>query len=236
MEIQANNINIPQNEVDELREQLDLFKQRQDQPIMETQTNNNNIPQNEVDELRQQLALFKQRLDQQEIISDRLMRRSMNARISIFTKTSVIADIAVLLMMPLVFWVFSKMGISWYLGLIVLLGVIIELAYNIICHRRIQQLFTEGNDLLTVRRGLLKFKKGERRLMLISLPLLALWALALCWQLGVFADNPTGRVAAIGIRAGIGFFIGSLIVFCGYFWEMRRVNHSIREIDELSAE
>jgi hypothetical protein len=164
------------------------------------------------------------------------MRRSMNARISIFTKTSVIADIAVLLMMPLVFWVFSKMGISWYLGLIVLLGVIIELAYNIICHRRIQQLFTEGNDLLTVRRGLLKFKKGERRQMLISLPLLALWALALCWQLGVFADNPAGRVAAIGIRAGIGFFIGSLIVFCGYFWEMRRVNHSIREIDELSAE
>ena len=203
---------------------------------METQTNNSNIPQNEVDELREQLALFKHRLDQQEIISDRLMRRSMNARISIFTKTSVIADIAVLLMMPLVFWVFSKMGISWYLGLIVLLGVIIELAYNIICHRRIQQLFTEGNDLLTVRRGLLKFKKAERQAMLISLPLLALWALALCWQLGVFADNPTGRVAAIGIRAGIGFFIGSLIVFCGYLWEMRRVNHSIREIDELSAE
>jgi hypothetical protein len=203
---------------------------------METQTNNSNIPQNEVDELREQLALFKHRLDQQEIISDRLMRRSMNARISIFTKTSVIADIAVLLMMPLVFWAFSKMSVSWYLTLILLLGVIIELAYNIICHRRIQQLFTEGNDLLTVRRGLLKFKKAERQAMLISLPLLALWALALCWQLGVFADNPTASVAAIGIRVGIGFCIGTLIVFCGYFWEMHRVNRSIREIDELSAE
>lgn len=203
---------------------------------METQTNNSNIPQNEVDELREQLALFKHRLDQQEIINDRLMRRSMNARISVFTKTGVIADLVGLLMMPLVFWVFSKMGVSWYLGLIVLLGVIIELAYNIICHRRIQQLFTEGNDLLTVRRGLLKFKKAERQAMLISLPLITLWALALCWQLGVFADNPTERVAAIGIRAGIGFFIGLLIVSCGYFWEMHRVNRSIREIDELSAE
>lgn len=28
----------------------------------------------------------------------------------------------------------------------------------------------------------------------------------------------------------------TLIVFCGYFWEMHRVNRSIREIDELSAE
>ena len=203
---------------------------------METQTNNNNIPQNEVDELREQLALFKQRLDQQEIISDRLMRRSMNARISVFTKTGVIADIVVLLMTPLVFWVFSKMGVSWYLGLIAFLGVIVELAYNITCHRRIQRLFTEGNNLLTVRRGLLEFKKRARLQMLISLPLITLWALALCWQLGVFADNPTERVAAIGIRAGIGFFIGSLIVFCGYFWEMHRINRSIREIDELSVE
>jgi hypothetical protein len=203
---------------------------------METQTNNNNIPQNEVDELREQLALFKHRLDQQEIINDRLMRRSMNARISIFTKTSVIADIVVLLMMPFVFWAFSKMSVSWYLTLILLLGVIVELAYNIICHRQIQRLFTEGNDLLTVRRGLLKFKKAERQAMLISLPLITLWALALCWQLGVFADNPTASVAAIGIRVGIGFCIGTLIVFCGYFWEMHRVNRSIREIDELSAE
>jgi hypothetical protein len=203
---------------------------------METQTNNNNIPQNEVDELREQLALFKQRLDQQEIISDRLMRRSMNARISIFTRTGVIADIVVLLIMPLVFWAFSKIGASWYFGLILLLGVIVELAYNITCHRRIQRLFTEGNDLLTVRRGLLKFKKAERQAMLISLPLITLWALALCWQLGVFADNPTESVAAIGIRVGIGFCIGTLIVFCGYFWEMHRVNRSIREIDELSAE
>lgn len=203
---------------------------------METQTNNNNIPQNEVDELREQLALFKQRLDQQEIISDRLMRRSMNARISIFTRTGVIADIVVLLIMPLVFWAFSKIGASWYFGLILLLGVIVELAYNITCHRQIQRLFTEGNDLLTVRRGLLKFKKAERQAMLISLPLITLWALALCWQLGVFADNPTASVAAIGIRVGIGFCIGTLIVFCGYFWEMHRVNRSIREIDELSAE
>ncbi len=203
---------------------------------METQTNNSNIPQNEVDELREQLALFKQRLDQQEIISDRLMRRSMNARISVFTKTGVIADIVVLLMTPLVFWVFSKMGVSWYLGLIAFLGVIVELAYNITCHRRIQRLFTEGNNLLTVRRGLLEFKKRARLQMLISLPLITLWALALCWQLGVFADNPTESVAAIGIRVCIGFFIGLLIVSCGYFWEMHRVNRSIREIDELSAE
>jgi len=59
---------------------------------MENQINNNPVPMDEVDELRQQLAQFKQRIDQQEIINDRLMRHSMNARISIFTRTSVILD------------------------------------------------------------------------------------------------------------------------------------------------
>ena len=101
---------------------------------METQTNNNNLHENEVDDLRQQLAQFKQRLNQQEIISDRLMRHSMNARISIFTKSSVISDAIGLLAMPFILLAFHKIGISWYLSVITLLAVIVELIYNIICH------------------------------------------------------------------------------------------------------
>ena len=203
---------------------------------METQTNNNNIPQNEVDELREQLALFKQRLDQQEIISERLMRRSMNARISIFTKWSVITDIIGLLCMPFVFWAFHMVGIPWYMGFIVVVGIVVEMTYGIIGHRKLQQLFTTNNDMLSIRRGLLKFKRNERLQMLISLPLFFLWVLVLCWQLGAFSDDPTGRGAAFGANIAIGVSIGLLIAFGIYFWEMRRVNHSIREIDELSAE
>ena len=203
---------------------------------METQTNNNNIPQNEVDELREQLALFKQRLDQQEIISDRLMRRSMNARISIFTKGSVIADIFGLLMMPLIILALHMAGASWYMGIVIVIAIIAELAYNIVAHRKLNQLFTTDNDMLTVRRGLIKFKRNEHLQMLISIPLIFLWALALCWQLGAFSDDPTGRGAVFGANIAIGGSIGLLIAFGIYLWEMRRINRSIREIDELSAE
>ena len=203
---------------------------------METQTNNNNIPQNEVDELREQLALFKQRLDQQEIISDRLMRRSMNARISIFTKGSVIADIFGLLMMPLIILALHMAGASWYMGIVIVIAIIAELAYNIVAHRKLNQLFTTDNDMLTVRRGLIKFKRNEHLQMLISIPLIFLWALALCWQLGAFSDNPTANGAVFGANIAIGGSIGLLIAFGIYLWEMRRINRSIREIDELSAE
>lgn len=202
---------------------------------METQTNNNNIPQNEVDELREQLALFKQRLDQQEIISDRLMRRSMNARISVFTKWSVITDIIGLLCTPVILFGLHAIGVSWYLGAILLVMIVIELAFNIAAHRQLQCLFSEGNDLLTVRRGLLRFKKNERLWMLIAVPLLFVWLLAFYWQQGIFSGEITGTAASGLVVSVIGFVLGLLICFVFFAWEMHRVNRSIREIDELSA-
>ena len=201
---------------------------------METQTNN--TPVNEVEELRQQLALFKQRLDQQEIVNDRLLRHSMNARLNIFTKTSVVMDAIGLLLMPIILIAFHAIGVPWYLGAFVLLMVIIELAYNIVAHRRLQRLFTDGNDLLTVRRGLLRFKKTERLWTLIAVPLIIVWLLAFYWQQGIFSGELTGAAASGLVTSAIGVFFGLLFCFGFYVWEMHRVNLSIREIDELSAE
>jgi len=201
---------------------------------METQTNN--TPVNEVDELRQQLALFKQRLDQQEIVNDRLLRHSMNARLSIFTRISVIMDAIGLLVMPIILIALHAIGVPWYIGAFILLMVVVELVYNIIAHRRLQRLFTDGNDLLTVRRGLLRFKKTERLWTLIAVPLLIVWLLAFYWQQGIFSGELSGAAASGLVTSAIGAFFGLLFCFGFYAWEMHRVNLSIREIDELSAE
>ena len=197
---------------------------------MESQINNNPVPMDEVDELRQQIAQFKQRLDQQEIINDRLMRHTINARISIFTKTFIIADAIGLLIMPFTFWLFNKIGISWHVSLIILLMLIFELVCNIICYRKLQHLFTDGNDLLTVRRGLLKHKRFNRIQMLIEMPLILLWVFAIFWQLEVFAHTRDL------IQMSLAVFIGLLIGIGSFAWEMHRINNSIREIDDLATE
>ena len=203
---------------------------------METQTNNNNLHENEVDDLRQQLAQFKQRLNQQEIISDRLMRHSMNARISIFTKSSVISDAIGLLAMPFILLAFHKIGISWYLSVITLLAVIVELIYNIICHRKLQRLFTGGNDLLTVRRGLLKFRRAERIQMFIAVPFIILWVLVYYWQRGIFTNELTAASTRGLVASAVVIFFGLIFGFCFYFCEMHRVNQSVREIDDLAKD
>ena len=203
---------------------------------MENQINNNPVPMDEVNELRQQVAQFKQRIDQQEIINDRLMRHSMNARISVFTRTSVVLDAIGLLMMPLILWGLDTMGASWWFGAIVLLAVIAELTYNIICHRKLQRLFTDGNDLLTVRRGLLEFKRTERIQTFIAVPLIFFWMIALYWQTGVF-DHKLSVAGTKGLITSILCIILGLLVCFGFFaWEMHRVNNSIREIDDIAKE
>lgn len=203
---------------------------------METQTNNSTLPENEIDNLRQQLAQFKQRLNQQEIINDRIMRHSMNARISIFTKSSVISDSIGLLAMPFLLLAFHKVGISWYFGIVTLLAIIIELIYNIICHKRLQRLFTGGNDLMTVRRGLLKFRRAERLQMLIAVPFIILWVLAFCWQSGIFDHELSSSGTKGVVSLAVGVFFGLLICFGVFFCEMHRVNKSVREIDDLTTD
>ncbi|MBQ8098262.1 MAG: hypothetical protein IJ244_01930 [Bacteroidaceae bacterium] len=203
---------------------------------METQTNHNTIPVNEMDDLREQIALFKQRLNQQEIINDRLMRHSMNARLGIFTKASVIIDVIGLFLTPIIFVALHRIGIPWYFGIVVPLMVIAELAYNISSHRLLQRLFAVGTDLVSVRRGLLRFKRTERLWMLISVPLILLWMLAFYWQMGLFSGELTGKSAAGIVMSAMGIFFGLLFCFIFFAWEMHRVNHSIREIDELSRE
>lgn len=201
---------------------------------METQANHN-TPLSEIDDLRQQLALFKQRLDQQEIIKDRMMRRSMHARFSPFTKVSVISDFIVLLISPIIFVALNKAGFPWYFGAIVVLMTFIELIYNITVHRQVQRLFNDGNDLLTVRRGLLSFKRKERMWMLIAVPFVFLWLLAFYWKVGLFSSELAGTSAAGFFCSFIGIFLGLLIGGGFFAWEIHRVNRSIREIDELSA-
>ena len=143
---------------------------------------------------------------------------------------SVIIDAVGLLITPFAIWYLDKVGISWILGIFALIAVIVELIYNIICHRKIQRLFTDGNDLLTVRRGLLKFRRSERLQMLIAVPLIILWIIAIMWQLGVFAHTQEL------IRMSLAIIIGLLICFGLFAWEMHRINNSIREIDDLATE
>ncbi len=193
---------------------------------MKTQENTS-IP--DFSELREQLATFKQRLDEQQIINDRLMRRSMKARISPFQKTSIASDAMALVLSPILFVVFRKLGVHWGFGAFFVLMVLIELLFNIYNYYRISDLFTQPTDLLTMRRGLLSFRRAERLWMATAIPGIFLWLGLIWWQMGAFSNFHEGLIYGC-----IGVVLGLIVCFFFYTWQMRRVREVERELDELS--
>lgn len=193
---------------------------------MENQSNNL-IP--ELADFRAELATFKQRLDDQQIVNDRLLRRSMKSRISPFITSSVVGDALGLLFSPVIFVALNRFGIHWTLGAVIVLMIILELLFNIYNYCRISRLFTRPTDLVTMRRDLLRFRHGERLWMIIGVPTGLILVAFLWWRMGAFSQFHIGLVFGI-----IGLVLGLATCFAVYRWEMRRVSQVERELDELS--
>ncbi len=194
--------------------------------MMETQ-NNNLTP--ELSELREQLATFKQRLDEQQIINDRLLRQSMRSRISPFLQTSIGVDVLGLILTPIVFVVFRNTGVHWGFGVFALLMCLVELFLNVYYYQRINKLFTQPADVVTLRRGLLKYRRDERLWMIIAIPSIILWGLLVFWQMGAFSSHHV----SLG-RGIIGLVLGLLAAYGLYSWQSRRLSEVERELDDLS--
>ena len=193
---------------------------------METQSNNL-IP--ELADFRAELATFKQRLDDQQIVNDRLLRRSMKSRISPFITSSVVGDALGLLFSPVIFVALNRFGIHWTLGAVIVLMIILELLFNIYNYCRISRLFTQPADLVTMRRGLLRFRRAERLWKIIAILTIIIFVVVLWWQMGAFSHFHIGIVFGI-----TGIILGFITSYAFYFWKMHRVREVERELDELA--
>ena len=68
--------------------------------------------------------------------------------------------------------------------------------------------------------------------MLIAVPSILLWMLVLYWQIGIFGNELTSASTKGLVASAVGIILGLIICFGFFFCEMRRVNQSVREIDE----
>jgi len=197
---------------------------------------NDTIFNSELEQLRQQVSTFKKRLDEQKIINDQLMRRSMQSRLNPFVKGSLIIDLVGVVVVPLVCFFFAKMGVHWIIIMIFAILFVIELIYNVVMYRRMSRLFVRPTDMLSMRRGLLQFRKCERVITFTMVPAILGLVVITWWNMGVFSQ-PFTSSGALGLRMSILFvIIGLCIGFYIFYIEMRRIRQSIAEIDALSAD
>lgn len=202
---------------------------------METMNNNSQENMQELESLRQQVSEFKQRMDQQQIVNDRLIRRSMTARVSWFKQTNGWVSALGMLLLPVIVLLFRyAVGMQWAPIVVLAVLMIAEAVFNFWQIHTISASQLAKDNLLSVRRRLLDFKRREKWQMLIEVPMIVLWAVWAFWTAldGVTSDAALGYA----ITGAVGVFFGLMIGFVFFFLEMRTLGRAVRELEEFIEE
>ena len=185
--------------------------------------------------MRQQMTTLKNKLNQQEIVNDRLIRRSMRDTAGNINRKYTIAMIGGLFMIPYSYWVFFKLaGFSiafWLFTCVFILACVGATYYN---SRNISDANLMTNNLLDVRRRMARAKKFDANWLYFGVPGLLIflgWFMYETYQVqGGGIDNPFFWGGCIGA------IIGAIIGFMVHLRTQRQYQEIIDQIEDLTAE
>lgn len=189
----------------------------------------------ELENMRQQLTTLKNKLNQQEIVNERLMRRSMRNEVNTITRNYNIIMILGIFMVPYFYWVFVKLaGFSmafWIGSSIFMLICVGATFYN---SHKISDPDMMSNSLLEARQKVASTKKFDADWQKFGIPTLILWYgwfMYECYQIqGGDIVNPFFWGGCVG---GI---IGAIAGYKYHFKTQRKYQDIIDQIEDLTAE
>ncbi len=162
----------------------------------------------ELEDMRQQLANLKHKLDTQEIINDRLFRKTLSAKVSAIhrhrNKVIILGVIAILFNIPLLL----KMGFSIYLAVYTLLMLCFSVATTIHYHSEMENSNLSSDDLLTTAKKLKTLKIKYNRFYWISIPMVTVYLGWILYEMSILFDAETAKYMIAG--AIFGGIIGAI--------------------------
>ena len=130
----------------------------------------------EMDEMRQQMETLKKKLNAQQIVNDRLMRRSMKSTANKIVQRHNVVMAVALLMIPFgYFSIVVSGGLSIPFWIATCIFMIIEAAATYYIGFDLRDSRLMQGKLLEVRRKVARAKKLENQWLFISIPLVILW-------------------------------------------------------------
>ena len=194
--------------------------------------NNNDF---DLENMRQQMTTLKNKLNQQEIINDRLMRRSMRNEVNTIARRYYVIMAVGLLMVPYGYWCFVKLGglsISFWIVTSIFMLVCAGATYYTL--RKINDPNMMNRNLVEARKKVASAKKFEANWLFFGIPAVVLW----------FAWFMYESYLVHGDSLSSGFFWGGCIggiigAICGLslnFKTQRQFQDIIDQIEDLTAE
>ena len=193
---------------------------------------NNEI--NEILEMREQLATLKKQLDTQEIINDRLIKEAMLGKLSSMNRSAIWMCAVCLIMIPLGYLNFQRMGHSTALCIATSALFFISFVSILISHYRLRKRDIYSGDLITVYQEVSRMRKIYKNWHYFSIPILIVWFG--WWEYEIYmnmAQEDLTLLLTISCSAIFGGVIGGIIGLRIHKRTLRTAEDLLRQIEEL---
>jgi hypothetical protein len=189
----------------------------------------------DLENMRQQMNTLKNKLNQQEIISDRLVRRSMKNEVNTIARRYYIIMTIGLFMIPYGYWCFVKLsGLSIFFWVVTCIFMLVCVGATYYTLRKINDPDMMNRNLVEASKKVAGAKKFEANWLFFGIPAVVLW---MSWFL-YETYQLHGGAFSNGLFWGgcIGGIIGAICGIKMHFRTQRQYQDIIDQIEDLKAE
>ena len=188
-----------------------------------------------LEEMRQQMTTLKNKLNQQEIVNDRLIRRSMRNEVNSITRRYDIIMAIGILMVPYGYWCFVKLvGLSIFFWIATSIFMLICAGATFYNSRKISDPELMSHSLVEARKKVASAKKFESNWLLFGIPAVILWMGWFFYEIYQIQGGDFYNGFFLG--GCIGGIIGAIIGIKLHLKTQRQYQDVIDQIEDLTAE
>ena len=189
----------------------------------------------ELESMRQQMNTLKNKLNQQEILNDRVMRRSMRNEVNTIARRYYVIMAVGLFMVPYGYWSFVKLaGLSLFFWIVTSIFMLICVGATYYTCRKINDPNLMNRNLVEARKKVASAKKFEADWLFFGIPAVVLW---LGWFLYEVYQIHGGAIDNGFFWGGcIGGIIGAICGLSLNFKTQRQYQAIIDQIEDITAE
>ena len=188
-----------------------------------------------LEEMRQQMTTLKNKLNQQEIVNDRLIRRSMRNEVNSITRRYNIIMAIGILMVPYGYWCFVKLvGLSIFFWIATSIFMLICAGATFYNSRKISDPGLMSHSLVEARKKVASAKKFESNWLLFGIPAVILWMGWFFYE--TYQIQGGDYYNGFFLGGCIGGIIGAIIGIKIHLKTQRQYQDVIDQIEDLTAE
>ena len=185
--------------------------------------------------MRQQMTTLKNKLNQQEILNDRLIRRSMRNEVNTIARRYYIIMAIGILMVPYGYWCFVKLGgLSLFFWIVTSIFMLVCAGATYYTCRKINDPHLMNRNLVEARKKVASAKKFEANWLFFGIPAVVLWFAWFMYE----SYKIHGDALSSGFFWGgcIGGIIGAICGLSLNFKTQRQFQDIIDQIEDLTAD